>query len=44
VLASMPERDRAPTTLAIRSLFISDSLSRFRLNVQSGLLQRHFVG
>src|SRR5260221_14266104 len=29
VLASMPERDRAPTTLAIRSLFISDSLSRF---------------
>src|SRR5260370_22787786 len=44
VLASMPERDRAPTTLAIRSLFISDSLSRFRLNVQSGLLQRYFVG
>jgi hypothetical protein len=38
----MPDRDRAPTTLAIRSLFINDSLSKFRLNVQSERLQRQF--
>src|SRR5471032_3133097 len=44
VVASMPDRDRAPTTLAIRSLFINDSLSKFRLSVQSGRLQRQFGG